>query len=424
MKMYIKKQEDFIRIAVADNKIRYYNEIYTCFQGDIYVAEIKKISHALNAIFVDYGSEKMGFLNYSSIHPLYKEAELRIGQKLLVQKLRQESISDNKGALLTSYITLGNSFKYVPNDMCDSFSFSDHIDDIYKQTTLKIFQDFDAKGSFELKENPNNLEDFVQELKKTIRLWFNIINKKLNESKNLLYSKDHLSDVLNLYPNIQEVVYYGLNESFLRKYFKNTILVKKKAVFLDLFEQLQDIFSKYICLPSGAYLIFDCCSTGYTIDVNMGSKITVKSAFAFQVNLEAVEESARQIKLRNLSGMILIDFIDLNNSDQKKVIVENLKNLFGKEQRNIKIENVKSGGVVIIFREYKSGIVWKDFLQPSCLKIERQKFDLFCALQECEGEIELTAPNSLIKSIQEEIKHLPLKIKFKTTERNRWKIKT
>lgn len=431
MKMYIRKNGNFVRIAILNEKIEYYNEVFYESQGNIYIGEVKRISKALNAAFLDYGEKRLGFLNYNNIHPLYLNNtgsinSLRIGQKLLVQKVRDESLGEeNKGALLNSYIHLGEMFTYIPNSLNNDFCFGEKVSDKYKQETLRIFNKFNARGSLFLREEPScNIDIFITELEKTITDWLEII--KLDGEKQLVYSCNVLHHILRSKSNnIQEVIYWGFKDNFLKPYFNsNTKFIKKAQVFKDLYEEIQNIFSKIIPLQSGSYLIFDHCSIGYTIDVNMGSKVISKHEASLKVNLYAAEEIARQVKLRNLTGMIFIDFIDLQNKEDKKILNERLKSLFKCDHANIKMEKLNEFNIACICRNNKGGITWKQSVESSKIKLEKQIFDLLCAIDEYPSRtIKIQAPCYLIEAVEKKIHNtLRKNISFQKIDGLKWRI--
>jgi Rne/Rng family ribonuclease len=436
MKMFINKDGSFIRIAIYDKKITYYNEISSLRQGDIYIGEVRKILPSSNAVFIDYGEEKAGFLPLSVVHPLYFRSSspesLEIGQKLLVQIVRPPSVGDfeNKGALLTTYICFGEEFTYIPNHLENRFVFGEEVDDIYKNAALKVFDNFKAQGSFVLKKNPNtSIKDFVLHIKQTIRSWFKIRNQLDNPSKKLLYSYHPLDKILKSKAYlIDQVQYSGFTEVFLRKYFRpNISFIKSNSVFKDIYPEIQEIFSKCVSISNGAYLIFDHCSAGHAIDVNMGSKTNKKyEEAALDVNLQAAEEICRQILLRNLSGMIFIDFIQLNDSECIKKLNNKLQSLLKDDESQVKIEKLNSCGIVCISRQYKNGICWREFLEPSKIKIEKQAFDLLCAVKEYQkGRFRICASSQLIEYIEKNIQSINrrgLHFTLKCREEEKWKI--
>ena len=116
--------------------------------------------------------------------------------------------------------------------------------------------------------------------------------------------------------------------------------------------QLDELLSKKVWLSSGAYLVIEKTEAMYVIDVNSGKNITKKdsSAYVYQINIEAADEIMRQIRLRNLAGIILIDFINMEDEQKDTLLLQELKRLAKKDRILTRVVDITALGLVEITR--------------------------------------------------------------------------
>ncbi|MBN2523120.1 MAG: Rne/Rng family ribonuclease [Bacteroidales bacterium] len=373
--------------------------------GDIYLGKVRKIMPGLNAAFVDVGYEKDAFLHYLDLGPQFRSLQkfldfalshtsknvsmqkmkrekdidkngkitdvLRAGQYILVQ-IAKEPIS-TKGPRLTSEIALaGRNSVLIP--------FSDKV-----SVSQKISSEEEKKRLRTLLKSirPNNYGVIVRtvaenkmvkvldsELRSLVKKWESAFEKIRGTSPPALLISELnrtaaiLRDMLNVsFNNI-----YVNDENFSReiKEYVNTIAPEKgKIVRLykgstPIFEkygveqQIKGSFGKTVSFKSGAYLIIEHTEALHVIDVNSGNRsksVNNQETNALEVNLAAVDEIARQLRLRDMGGIIVIDFIDMHHQENKNQIFERMRQVMEADRTKHSILPLSKFGLMQITRQ-------------------------------------------------------------------------
>ena len=307
--------------------------------GNIYKGKIVDILNKGEIIFVDIGLEKNAFLSFENKKNIPK---FNISDSLIVQV--ETEARDEKGARLTlDYSINGENLVLLPNSK--NLSISKKIEDLEIVKKLKdTFLNIDKGLILRTKSVEKSSDNLLEEYKK-LEAIDNQIKKDFKEKNTtLLYDNNSiLKKALTLLDeNIDEFIIddedsFNKIKNTLEENKKNYLLKKLKKYFKD-----EDIFSYYkidtqieraldkkVYLESGASIVIEKTEALVSIDVNTGQNTGNQSSqnLIFNTNLEACEEIARQIKLRNLAGIIIIDFIDLKkisdrNSRRIKKIFE------------------------------------------------------------------------------------------------------
>ena len=346
--------------------------------GDIYLGKVKKIVSGLNAAFIGVGHEKDGFLHYLDLgsqvnsfnkftkkvldkklntaslknfkrekdtdkHGQVKEV-LSSGDQILVQ-VSKEAIS-SKGPRLTTEISLaGRYMVLIP--FSDRISMSQKIGSKEERSRLrKLIQSIRPQGFGVIirtvAEN-KKVAELDRDLKNLYKKWQTIFKKlqksqvkdkilgELNRSSAIL--RDLLnSEFSNIHINNQEL-YLELKEYLSRIAPEQEKIVKlykgEAPVFqeLGITKQIKGSFGKTATMKNGTYLVIEHTEALHVIDVNSGKKVDSKKnqeANALAVNLIAAEEVARQLRLRDMGGIIVVDFIDQKNAANRKLIFDKL----------------------------------------------------------------------------------------------------
>jgi ribonuclease E len=328
-------------------------------KSNIYKGIIARVEPSLQAAFVDYGESRHGFLQKQEIHSDYFQHGdsnapiqnlIKPGQEMLVQVTRDPLM--NKGAALTTFLSIpGRYCVLMPGST--TIGISKQINDDEERKRLK-----EILGKISIPDNIGIImRTAAKEATKTVvasdiryllRLWKSIKEKgiastapaSLHKERNLAvrvirdYLTADIAEILIDEPSIyQEVKDFVAVVSP-----KHSKIVKPysgaKPIFTkhQLEEQIESIFSKSVKLPSGGSIVLNQTEALVAIDVNSG-KLKQSGSIeetAVQTNLEAAEEIARQLRLRDLAGLIVIDFIDMktraHNSAVEKCVKTNLKN--------------------------------------------------------------------------------------------------
>ncbi len=355
--------------------------------GNIYVGKVLKVERGLQAAFVDYGGNKDGFLPLKDVSPEYftppengqagGKPVLKAGRELIVQVVREAS--GNKGALLTSYISLpGRYLVLLPNRPGGGISRKIESEEDRKKIKIlmgqiKIPEDM---GFIVRTAGINRTKQEIQrDYQLQIRLWKEIYKKASSSSAPLLIYQEtdfgvrSLRDYLT--PEIDEI-FVDDYETFrkMRAYLKAVTprqvkIIKQYKEKVPIFEkfQLEDqirvIYQERVDLKSGGYIIINPTEAMITIDVNSGrasSKRNIEET-AFKTNIEACEEIARQLRLRDLGGLIVIDFIDMADKKHIAEVEKSFKKALSIDRARIQLARISKFGMLELSRQKKQSTI-------------------------------------------------------------------
>jgi len=372
--------------------------------GDIFLGSVKKLIPGLNAAFIDIGYQKEAFLHYTDLGPQLKSLQkfmngaisegnknpmldrfrleqdinkngkidevLERRKPLLVQILK-EPIS-TKGPRLTCEITIPGRF-LVLTPFTQGVSVSKKILNPEERTRLKFLlqsikpQNFgviirtaaEGKKVADLHEEVNSLIDKWKSLHKQLH--------KASPPQKLLSELDKpasiLRDILN--DSFNRIVVNDKNTYVnIRQYLQSIDPEKKKLLKLHtsaspifqkygITKQIKSSFGKTSTMPSGAYLVIEHTEALHVVDVNSGPKMRKKGQedSALAVNLESAEEIARQLRLRDLGGIIIIDFIDMRSNENKKMLYNEMKRFMANDRAQHTILPLSRFGLMQITRQ-------------------------------------------------------------------------
>jgi ribonuclease E len=349
--------------------------------GNIYKGIITRIEPALQCVFVDYGAERNGFLQKNEIHPDYFLDNhsgdqsirniVRRGQELLVQVTKDPIMK--KGAMLTTFISLpGRYVVLMPGSK--NRGISRKIEDEKERGRLKeIISGLTLPDGFGLIVRTAGAgatkTGINKDLQYLLRLWKNINNQGIGEDAPTLLYKDRnivLRSIRDSFtPDVVEVLID--NESVFHevKDFVN-IIAPRQARIVKLFKGPKPIFTKYelesqiasifesrVPLKSGGSIVIDQTEALVAIDVNSGKSIHKKNIeqTAYSTNMEAAEEIARQLRLRDLGGLIVIDFIDMRDNKHKLEIERVLKKFVKEDKARTKVGRISKFGLLEMSRQ-------------------------------------------------------------------------
>ncbi len=374
--------------------------------GDIYLGKVKKIISGLNAAFVDVGYEKDAFLHYldlgAQVNSLNKYTKLSISgknpkilsmdnfimekeiektgkitnvlssnQPVLVQ-IAKEPIS-TKGPRITSEISLaGRYLVMVP--FSDRISVSQKIKNSDEKSRLKRLVQSIKPNNFGVivrtVAEGKMVADLDADLRSLVDKWYNVVEKlqnakppkiiqgEINRTSAIL--RDLLTEEFNSITVNDQVIYDEL-----RDYIK-TIAPKKIDILklykgkVPVFEALgvekliKGSFGKIVSIRGGTYLIIEHTEALHVIDVNSGHRINAdnsQESNALDVNLEAAAEIARQLRLRDMGGIIVIDFIDMVEPANRRKLFEKMKEEMKKDRAKHNILPPSKFGLVQITRQ-------------------------------------------------------------------------
>lgn len=350
--------------------------------GNIYHGVVVKVQTSFQAAFIDYGADRHGFLSLSDLNlNLFKNSNgkrgkvsidklLKPGQSVLVQVTRNEL--GHKGASLTTNISLpGRFLVFMPNS--DKGGVSKKIEDAETRTRLKHLleglcgeKDSAIIRTVGVNRSPSELKrDFM-----VLRRKWNQIQETYDNSSGgqLIYEEEDavvrtLRDYFN--DDISEVL-IDHAESFQRsrEFFRANIPNKQKRLQFylgdrSLFpaygieEQIEQLSSNHVPLPSGGSIVIDPTEALVAIDVNSGrfNQGSSIEETALKTNLEAAEAVARQLRLRNLGGLIVIDFIDMFVEKHKDTIIKKLEECLQSDKAKWTLGQISQFGLLEMSRQ-------------------------------------------------------------------------
>ncbi len=354
--------------------------------GDIYLGKVKKIMPSLNAAFIDVGYSKDAFLHYLDMGPQFatlnkflriassrknkvssisriksepdinKEGKvnelLKVGQKILVQ-VAKEPIS-TKGPRLTSEISIaGRNLVLMP--FSDKISVSQKIKTTEEKNRLKkLIQSIKPRKYgviIRTVAEGKKVAELDQELRRLIDKWEITFNKlrraqppsliigEMDRTTALLrdiYHPDFNSIIVNDQSAYEEIADYigsiASDKQKIVKYYKG-----RQPIFehYGIEKQIKASFGKTVSFKDGAYLIVEHTEAFHVIDVNSGNRGRAgndQESNALEVNLAACDEVARQLRLRDMGGIIVIDFIDMHVAANRQKVNEHMKEVMAKDR--------------------------------------------------------------------------------------------
>ncbi len=377
-------EEKRVAIVEGDKLVDFYVEVASKenLKGNIYKGVIARIEPGLQAVFVDFGPKKQGFLQMREIQSEYfqnkkqgKRARvqdvLTKGQEVIVQVEKDER--DTKGASLTTYLSLpGRYIVMMPGQTrvgisrkIESREDRDRLKELFNSLKLPADMGFILRTAC----SDRTGEELSNDLKYLTKLW----NKIQAESKKvsapaLIYKEQDIAvrtvrDYLT--SDVEEVLIdsedaYRNTKEFLRKTLPwRKINIKyyrdKKPVFANsgIEEQIAKMNDRFVSLPSRGYLVFDRTEALTAIDVNSGKsrKEEDVESTALKTNVEAAQEIARQLRLRDLGGLVVIDFIDMESSKNRREVENVLKEALVPDKAHTEISGISKFGIVEMTRE-------------------------------------------------------------------------
>ncbi|WMJ82345.1 ribonuclease E/G [Clostridium sp. MB40-C1] len=381
--VFIERQESILRIALKEN-----NELKECFieeeslepsPGEIYKGVIKNIVPAIKCAFIDIGCEKNA---YMYIHEKYGNSQVKNGDEVLVE-IMKEPILD-KGPKVTSQVSVPGRYVVIIT-YNKNINFSKKIDDNdnFKEYIMSQLTKPDDVGIM-IRTNALNaeIEDINKEIEELYSIYEDVVKQGCYSIKpKLLYDGGGslgriLKDILN--ENTEKVICDNKEDyDFISEFIKNK---SDLNIELTMYFEDENLFSYYniereilslrnskVVLPGGGNIVIDKTEAMYVIDVNSAKNIKETSIdkTALNTNLEAAKEICRQVMIRNLSGIIIIDFIDVNNYNSKKKIMNVLKDGFREDKKKTVIYPFTQLNLVQIARKRRGKSIY-DYIEEDC----------------------------------------------------------
>lgn len=381
-------QNDELRVAITSDSKLIDLDIESPGQeqkkANIYKGIITSIEPSLNAVFVNYGSERHGFLPLKEISREYFLTDvdsnpesidinqvLRIGQELVVQVDKEER--STKGAALTTFISLAGSFLVLMPNNPSAGGISRRIEGEERDQLRDIINQLGLPEDMGLIVRTAGLgrskEELAWDLSVLLRYWEAI--KQAAVAKPGPYLIHQESDVIirairdYLRQDIQEVIIdedraYEAARHYLsqvRPDFIDRIKLYRDALPLfsrfSIEEQIETAYLREVRLPSGGSIVIDHTEALVAIDINSARATRGASIeeTALQTNLEAAEEIARQLRIRDLGGLVVIDFIDMDPVRNQREVENCLRNALRHDRARIQVGRISRFGLLEMSRQ-------------------------------------------------------------------------
>jgi ribonuclease E len=355
-------------------------------KGNIYKGVVSRIEPSLQACFIDYGAEKNGFLQMGEIHPEYFKSQGAIsdtkapipienaitkGKELLVQVTKE--MVGRKGAYLTTYISLAGRYLVLTPGKTTS-GISQKIEDDNERQRLKS-----VMNQLKLPEEVGYIvrtaalgqkkRVIARDLNNLLRMWQDIKRRaETQQSQSIIFKEQDLGlrTIRDYFSAEVDEVLVDDRETWLKiKDFMKIISPRhqrrirlykeKKPIFSEygIEKQIEQIYSNRVPLKSGGSIIIDSTEALIAIDVNSGRSTRAKGleSTAFKTNREAAREIAKQLRLRDIGGLVVIDFIDMKDPKHERELVKNVKEEIKRDRAKINISYISKFGLMELSRQ-------------------------------------------------------------------------
>ena len=343
-------------------------------KGNIYVGRVQHIEKSLNAAFVDIGLAKAGFLPLDGVsivdddQTVSKTVDVRIGDLIAVQVLKDSR--GQKGAMLTANISLSGHFVVlVPNANQSCIGVSKRIGPPAERKRLRtIIEEMTLPEGVQIIVRTASIEQDVQDIKKDIRnllkLW-KVIQARVHTAKGIELIYEEGSTIYKALKNfytkdVEVVLVEGVElHKTARKFMKSLLPTHVSRVRLwqrsepifyhfKIDEQLENLLKPKVELPLGGNIVIHLTESMTTIDINSAHARTQDAIL--KTNLEAADEIARQIRLRNIGGIIAIDFIEVESALEEE-IYQRFKTACKEDKSKINMARINEFGVLMLTRQ-------------------------------------------------------------------------
>ncbi len=346
-------------------------------EGNIYRGRIVKVIPSLEAAFLDYGRDRNGFLAVDDIDPSYfpsgrrEISSLRVGQELMVQVRKGEL--GQKGAALTTYISIPGRY-FVITPYVQKKGVSKKIQD--EETRAQLREALEGAGLSEgvgyiarTAAEGRTKQELTRDASYLLRLWKRLqAEYQAAKGPCLLYQEsDIVIRTIRDYftPSIQEVwvddraifeQVHSFFQAVMPWYQKRVKLYEQKAPLFskhNLENQIASIYEKTVPLPSGGSIVIEQTEALVSIDVNSGKTTKGKDIeeTALIANREAAEEAARQLRLRDMGGLVVLDFIDMRSAGHRTEVRKVLQKALKEDKARTDVGSISKFGLLELSRQ-------------------------------------------------------------------------
>ncbi len=378
-------QAEELRVAIVDGQKLMDLDIETLGKeqrkGNIYKGTITRIEPSLEACFVDYGTDRHGFLPFKEVSRSYFQnyegGRVRIqdvlkeGMSVLVQVEKDER--GNKGAALTTFISLAGRYLVLMPNNPRGGGVSRRIDGDERQELKDVISQLEVPRGMSIIARTagigRTLEDLQWDLNYLLQLWQavsdaaeqkNVQPLILQESALVIrairdYFQPDIGEILidteEVYQKVYQFVSFVMPSILprVKRYHDHAPLFSR----FQIEHQIETAFSRSVTLPSGGAIVIDHTEALVSIDVNSARSTRGSDVeeTAYKTNIEAAEEVARQMRLRDLGGLVVIDFIDMENQKNQRQVENTLRDALKKDRARVQMGKLSRFGLLELSRQ-------------------------------------------------------------------------
>jgi len=381
-------QKEEVRVGLVDGQYLYDIDIenaeYNKKKNNIYKGVITRVEPSFEAAFVNYGQERHGFLPFKEIARSYFQKEalekdsrpsiaeaVKEGQEVIVQVAKEER--GNKGAALTTYVSIAGRYLVLMANNPRAGGISRRIEGSDRKDLKRAFRELNIKSGSGVIVRTAGVGKSVQELQWDLdylnQIWENIAKAAekqpapflIYEESNIIVRvlRDHFrSDIGEIFIDNKEV--YNFAKAFMTQVMPHALsklkLYDDTIPMFNRFQvesQIESAFKREVRLPSGGSIVIDPTEALISIDINSARATKGKSIeeTAINANLEAADEIARQLRLRDIGGLIVIDFIDMLDTKNRREVENRLRNAARLDRARIQMSGISRFGLLEMSRQ-------------------------------------------------------------------------
>ena len=378
-------QEEELRVAIVDGQKLIDLDIEHAGKeqrkSNIYKGVITRIEPSLEACFVNYGTDRHGFLPFKEVARSYfqdgsdgrssiKEA-LREGQELIVQVDKDER--GNKGAALTTFISLAGRYLVLMPNNPRGGGVSRRIEGEDRNELRDVMAQLEIPSGMSVIARTagigRNLEELQWDLNYLLQLWTAVENAStIQKGPFLIYQEGSLvirairdyfqpdiGEILIDTPEIHEQALQFMNHVMPANVSRVKLYRDEIPLFsrFQIEHQIETAFAREVRLPSGGAIVIDHTEALVSIDVNSGRSTRGSDIeeTAFKTNLEAADEAARQLRLRDLGGLVVIDFIDMESQRNQREVENRLRDALHHDRARVQTGKISRFGLLELSRQ-------------------------------------------------------------------------
>lgn len=380
--IFIERQKEILRIAIKEE-----NKLKECFieedidepiPGQIYKGIVQNIVPAIKSAFINIGYEKNCYMYLDS---KFNNTKIKKNDEVIVEIIKEDI--GEKGAKVTNAFSIAGRYvvlETLTNDI--SFSKKLYEEDIKNYIKQNIIKPDDIGITIRTNAAKVPIESINKEVESLYEIYKTILKESRYSIKpKLLYSDEGIIDRIlrdNLDESTNKITVDNKEDyEYIKNFIKNKTDIntclelydnaRTLLSFQGIEKEIEKLRNNKVYLKCGGYIVIDKTEAMYVIDVNSGKNIKNHSMrdTVLKTNLEAAEEIGRQIILRNLSGIILVDFIDMDNKEDKNTVMQALMKGFEKDKNKTVVYPFTELNLVQIARRRKGKTIY-EYMEENC----------------------------------------------------------